>query len=405
MTGHAETTVQQILANERFRRAAETLAAEHDRTVGDIIRLTEIEAPSFNENVRAQTWHDMAKAHGLDDLEIDAEGNVTGIRRGIGNGPLICVAAHLDTVFPGGTDVKVRREGTKLFAPGVGDDTRSLAVLLAWLRALDAAKIDTRADILFVADVGEEGTGDLRGMRHLFQRGRYKDRISAFITVDSPNMERIVTGGVGSKRYRVTFKAPGGHSYGAFGVVNPMFAMADAISRLGRVPVPAEPKTTYSASVTGGGTSINSIPNSVWTDFDLRSVSVRELNELEARFLRIIDAAVAAENDIRSTRNGPVSAEITPIGDRPAGHTSESHELVRFAQAAINAKGFETRFESSSTDANIPMSLGIPAIRIGSGGTGAREHSLEEWIDVEPDSSLRGMEAGLATLLAVAGVV
>jgi tripeptide aminopeptidase len=405
MTGHAETTVQQILASERFRRAAETLAAEHDRTVGDIIRLTEIEAPSFNENVRAQTWHDMAKAHGLDDLEIDAEGNVTGIRRGIGNGPLICVAAHLDTVFPGGTDVKVRREGTKLFAPGVGDDTRSLAVLLAWLRALDAAKIDTRADILFVADVGEEGTGDLRGMRHLFQRGRYKDRISAFITVDSPNMERIVTGGVGSKRYRVTFKAPGGHSYGAFGVVNPMFAMADAISRLGRVPVPAEPKTTYSASVTGGGTSINSIPNSVWTDFDLRSVSVRELNELEARFLRIIDAAVAAENDIRSTRNGPVSAEITPIGDRPAGHTSESHELVRFAQAAINAKGFETRFESSSTDANIPMSLGIPAIRIGSGGTGAREHSLEEWIDVEPDSSLRGMEAGLATLLAVAGVV
>ena len=381
------------------------MATEHDRTVDDIIRLTEIEAPSFNESVRAQTWHDMAKAHGLDDLEIDAEGNVTGIRRGIGNGPLICVAAHLDTVFPGGTDVKVRREGTKLFAPGVGDDTRSLAVLLAWLRALDAAKIDTRADILFVADVGEEGTGDLRGMRHLFQRGRYKDRISAFITVDSPNMDRIVTGGVGSKRYRVTFKAPGGHSYGAFGVVNPMFAMADAISRLGRVPVPAEPKTTYSASVTGGGTSINSIPNSVWTEFDLRSVSVRELNELEERFLRIVDAAVAAENDIRSTRNGPVSAEITPIGDRPAGHTSESHELVRFAQAAINAKGFETRFESSSTDANIPMSLGIPAIRIGSGGTGAREHSLEEWIDVEPEASLRGMEAGLATLLAVAGVV
>ncbi len=183
--------------------------------------LTEIEAPSFNETARAQTWFDMAKAHGLTDLEIDAEGNVTGLRRGIGNGPLICVAAHLDTVFPAGTDVKVRREGTRLLAPGIGDDTRSLAVLLAWLRAMDAAAIQTRADILFVADVGEEGTGDLRGMRHLFQRGRYKDRISTFITVDSPNMERIVTGGVGSKRYRVTFNAPGGHSYGAFGVVNP----------------------------------------------------------------------------------------------------------------------------------------------------------------------------------------
>jgi tripeptide aminopeptidase len=404
MSDHAETTVQRIFNSETFRRAAEVLAAEHDRTVEDIIRLTEIESPSFQETERARTWFEMAKAHGLTDLEIDAEGNVTGIRRGIGNGPLICVAAHLDTVFPSGTDVKVRREGTKLFAPGIGDDTRGLAVLLAWLRAIDAAGIDTRADILFVADVGEEGTGDLRGMRHLFQRGRYKDRISAFITVDSPNMERIVTGGVGSKRFRVTFNGPGGHSYGAFGVVNPMFAMADAISRLGRVPVPSSPKTTYSASVTGGGTSINSIPNSVWTEFDLRSELPRELIGLVERFIAIVHAAVAAENDIRSTRNGPVTVEIVPIGDRPAGHTSPSHELVQFAKAAINAKGFETRFDASSTDANIPMSMGIPAIKIGSGGTGAREHSLDEWIDVAPDASLRGMEAGLATLLAVAGV-
>jgi acetylornithine deacetylase/succinyl-diaminopimelate desuccinylase-like protein len=405
MSDHAETTVQRILASAAFRRAAEVMAAEHDRTVDDIIRLTEVEAPSFQESERAQTWFEMAKAHGLSDLEIDAEGNVTGMRRGIGNGPLICVAAHLDTVFPAGTDVKVRREGTKLFAPGVGDDTRSLAVLLAWLRAMDAAAIATRADILFVADVGEEGTGDLRGMRHLFQRGRYKDRISAFISVDSPNMERIANGGVGSKRYRVTFRAPGGHSYGAFGVVNPLFAMADAISRLGRVPVPTQPRTTYSASVTGGGTSINSIPNAVWTEFDLRSESIRVLGELEARFLEIVQAAVAAENDVRSTRNGPVTVEIQKIGDRPAGYTSESHELSRFAKAAINAKGIETRFTASSTDANLPMSLGIPAIMIGSGGSGGREHSLEEWIDVEPDASLRGMEAGLATLLAVAGMV
>jgi acetylornithine deacetylase/succinyl-diaminopimelate desuccinylase-like protein len=184
-----------------------------------------------------------------------------------------------------------------------------------------------------------------------------------------------------------------------------MFAMADAISRLGRVIVPRDPKTTYSASVTGGGTSINSIPNSVWTEFDLRSASIRELNALEQRFLEIVRAAVAAENDIRSTRNGPVTAHIEPIGDRPAGHTSESHELVQFAQAAIRAKGFDTRCDASSTDANIPMSMGIPAIKIGSGGSGAREHSLDEWIDVEPATSLRGMQAGLATLLAVAGVL
>lgn len=404
MTDHAQTTIRQIMDSPAFRTAVETLANEHERTVQDIITLTETESPPFQENARARAWFEMARAHGLQDLEIDAEGNVTGLRRGIGNGRLICVAAHLDTVFPAGTDVKVRREGTKLFAPGVGDDTRSLAVILAWLRALQAAGISTRDDILFVADVGEEGLGDLRGMRHLFQHGKYKDRISAFITVDSPDMERIVTGGVGSKRYRVTFNGPGGHSYGAFGLVNPMFAMADAVSRLGRVPVPGKPKTTFSASVTGGGTSINAIPNSVWTDFDLRSESPSELNRLERTFLEIVDAAVLAENAIRSTRNGRVTVEIRKVGDRPAGATSESHELVRFAHAAIEAHGFETRFEYSSTDANIPMSLGIPAIKIGSGGYGGRAHSLEEWIDVEPDASVRGMAAGLATILAMAGV-
>jgi acetylornithine deacetylase/succinyl-diaminopimelate desuccinylase-like protein len=404
MTDHAQTTIRQIMDSPAFKTAVATLTAEHDRMVQDIITLTEIESPPFNENVRAKAWMEMARAHGLTDLEMDEEGNIAGMRRGAGNGKLVCVAAHLDTVFPGGTNVKVRREGTKLFAPGVGDDTRSLSVILAWLRALDAAGITTRDDILFVADVGEEGLGDLRGMRHLFQKGQYKDRISAFITVDSPDMDRIVTGGVGSKRYRVTFNGPGGHSYGAFGLVNPMFAMADAVSRLGRVPVPAKPKTTFSASVTGGGTSINAIPNSVWTDFDLRSESPAELDRLEQRFLEIVEAAVQAENAMRSTHNGPVAAEVVKIGDRPAGSTSESHELVRFAQAAITAQGFETRFEYSSTDANIPMSLGIPAIKIGSGGYGGRAHSLEEWIDVEPDASLRGMTAGLATVLALAGV-
>jgi acetylornithine deacetylase/succinyl-diaminopimelate desuccinylase-like protein len=405
MTDQAATKTRRIIDSAPFKAAAATLAAEHDRTVADIITLTETPSPPFKESVRAAKFLEMARAHGLEDLEIDAEGNVTGIRRGIGNGPMICVAAHLDTVFPEGTNVTVRREGTKLFAPGIGDDTRSLAVLLAWLRALDAAAIETRADILFVADVGEEGLGDLRGMRHLFGKGRYKDRISAFITVDSPDMDRIVTGGVGSKRYRVTFEGPGGHSYGAFGVVNPMFAMADAITRLGRLDLPARPKTTYSASVTGGGTSINAIPNAVWTEFDLRSEAAGNLASLEERFFGLLEAAVAAENAARSTRNGPIVHKIQPIGDRPAGHTSEHADLVRLARAAIEAHGITTEFEYSSTDANIPMSLGIPAIRIGSGGSGGRAHSLEEWIDVEPTESIRGMTAGLAALLAVADMV
>ena len=217
-------------------------------------------------------------------------------------------------------------------------------------------------------------------------------------------MDRIAVGGVGSKRYRVTFKGPGGHSYGAFGLVNPMFAMADAIARLGRIDVPASPKTTYSASVTGGGTSINSIPNAVWTEFDLRSESPDELMRLEAIFLNLVDKSVAAENAVRSTQNGPVTAEVTKIGDRPAGRTDEACDLVRLAHAAISAHGFRPGFEVSSTDANIPMSLGIPAIKIGSGGTGGRGHSLDEWIDVAPEPSIRGMAAGLTTVLAIAGI-
>jgi tripeptide aminopeptidase len=405
MPTDATTTIDQIIASPAFQTAKATIAAEHDRMIEDLITLTEIEAPSFNEDVKAQVWMQMARAHGLEDVAIDAEGNVTAIRRGGGNGALVCIAAHLDTVFPAGTNVKVRREGNKLFAPGIGDDTRSLSVLLAWVRALDAAGIRTRADILFVADVGEEGPGDLRGMRYLFQKGPYKDRIDAFITVDSPDMDRIATGGIGSKRYRVTFRGPGGHSYAAFGLVNPMYAMARAVDQLSRLEVPTNPRTTFSASVTGGGTSINSIPDAVWTDFDLRSASARELDRLEAEFLSIVDASVAAENATRSIAQGPVTADIKLTGDRPAGSTDTNSELVRLAHAAISAHGFEPTFEASSTDANIPMSLGIPAIRIGSGGTGGRAHSLEEWIDVTPEVSIPGMAAGLATLLGVAGVL
>jgi tripeptide aminopeptidase len=347
MTTQAMSIIRQVMASEAYRNSVATLIAEHDRTIEDIVTLTQIAAPPFQEEARASAFLAMAKALGLQNLEIDTEGNVTGLRPGVGSGPLICVAAHLDTVFPAGTDVTVRRDGTKLYAPGVGDDTRSLAVLLAWLRAMDAAAVRTRADLLFVADVGEEGQGDLRGMRHLFQNGPYKERISAFITVDSPDIEHIATGGVGSKRYRVTFNGPGGHSYGAFGLVNPMFAMADAIARLGRITVPASPKTTYSASVTGGGTSINSIPNTVWTDFDLRSESAAELARLEATFLDLMAKSVAAENAARSTRNGAVTTDIAKIGDRPAGRTAEDSDLVRLAQAAIGAHGFQPRFETS----------------------------------------------------------
>ncbi len=400
----ADATIARLLAHPRFRDAVAVMEREHDRTVADIITLTEIPAPPFAEERRAAAYLAMLRDHGLEEVEQDAIGNVMGRRRGTGNGQTVVVAAHLDTVFPAGTDVRVRREGTKLFAPGVGDDTRSLAVNLAFLRAMDAAGIRTRSDILFVGDVGEEGLGDLRGVRHLFLAGRHRDRIDAFFTVDSPEVDRIVTGGIGSKRYRVTFRGPGGHSFAAFGLVNPAYAMARAMLTLAELAAPDAPQTTHCASVLGGGTSVNAIPDEVWMEVDLRSQSAAELARLEAEFLAGVAAAAAAENAARSTREGAVTVEATSIGDRPAGETAPDAAIIQFATAAVAAHGFTPQHAFSSTDANIPMSLGIPAIKIGSGGSGGRAHSLEEWIDVEPRESLRGMSASLAAILAVAGM-
>ena len=397
-------TVAAIAGHPAFAIARARLRAEHDRTVQDIVTLTEIPAPPLAEAARAGAYLEMLRDHGLDEVEQDEVGNVMGRRRGFGNGGTLVVAAHLDTVFPAGTDVTVRREGTRLLAPGVGDDTRSLAVNLAFIRAMDAAAIRTRADILFVGDVGEEGLGDLRGIRHLFNHGRHAGKIDAFLTVDSPEVERIVTGGVGSKRYRVVFKGPGGHSFGAFGLVNPMYAMAAAAQGIGAIVVPRRPQTTHCVSIVGGGTSINAIPNEVRMEVDLRSRDADELARLEAEFRRIVAGAVAGENAARDTRDGPVTAVIEPIGDRPAGGTDHASAIVQAATAAVAHHGYRVSYEDSSTDANIPMSLGIPALRIGSGGTGGRAHSLDEWIDVEPEESLRGMSASLLTILAVAGM-
>ncbi|WP_137124510.1 M20/M25/M40 family metallo-hydrolase [Roseomonas sp. HF4] len=397
-------TIAAIRADARFARASETLAAEHERTVQDLITLTEIPAPPFAEDQRASAYLDMLKAHGLEEVEQDEIGNVMGIRRGFGNGDMLVVAAHLDTVFPAGTDVRVKREGTRLMAPGIGDDTWSLAVNLAYLRAMDAAGIRTRHDILFVGDVGEEGLGDLRGVRHLFEKGRHRGRLRAFLTVDSPNVDGIVSGGVGSRRYRVTFRGPGGHSYSAFGLVNPMYAMAEAARGLAAVPVPVEPPTTHCVSVVSGGTSINAIANAVTIEVDLRSASAAELARLDGRFLAIVEQAVATENAARSTRAGVITAEIQRVGDRPAGETPKGAPIRDLAAAAVAAEGYRPSFEFSSTDANVPMSLGIPALKIGAGGRGGRAHSLDEWLDVEPLEVLRGMRSSLATILALAGM-
>ncbi len=395
-----------VLQSDAYKAVYAILDRDHDRLVAEIIKLTEIPAPPFKEAARAAAYRDMMKDAGLQDVEIDGEGNVTGVFRGTGpaGGPVTMIAAHLDTVFPEGTDVTVRREGTKLFAPGIGDDTRSLAVLLAYARAMKEANVTVLQDIVFVGNVGEEGPGDLRGVRFLMTKGKYKDRIKTFFSMDGTEADRLVTGGVGSKRYRVTFNGPGGHSYGAFGLVNPMAAMSQTVVAFYRIPVPAKPKTTYAASVTGGGTSVNSIPNSVFMEFDMRSENREELARLNQAFLDVVRTSVDGENAARSTKEGPISADIKLIGDRPAGETPATAEVVRNAVAIVRAKGLEPQQSFSSTDSNIPMSMGIPAITIGSGGSSGRGHSLDEWIDVDKAKSLEGASVGLGILLATAEV-
>ena len=402
----ADRTVQRIVQSPSFKTAVATLEREHDRIVGDIVTLTEIPAPPFKEAAKGKAYMAMLKAAGLNDVEMDPEGNVMGLRRGTGpaGAPLVVLAAHQDTVFPEGTAVKVRREGTRLMAPGVGDDTRGLAVLLAYIRALDAAKIQTKSDILFVGNVGEEGPGDLRGMRYLFGKGKYKDRIKAFFSMDGTDAARVTFGAVGSRRYRVAFHGPGGHSYGAFGIVNPMAAMGRAIDQLYLTKVPAQPRTTYAASVVGGGVSVNSIPADVWLEVDMRSESKDELAKLDAHFMAILKEAAEHENASRDTRFGKVTVTPKLIGERPTGATSEDALIVRTTAAAVRAAGYTPSLGASSTDANIPISLGIPAVTIGSGGAGGRAHSLDEWIDVAKPESVKGMTVGLAAVLAMAGV-
>jgi tripeptide aminopeptidase len=406
-TPDAAASVSRVVNSPRFGQAMAAIDRDHERLVSEIITLNEIPAPPFMEEKRGAAYLEMLRQHKLTSVERDDIGNVMGIRRGTSapGGPLVAVFAHLDTVFPEGTDVKVKREGTRLTAPGIGDNTRSLAVLLAIIRAMDEAGIRTTTDILFVGNVGEEGLGDLRGTKHLLLKGKYKDRIKQFIAVDGAGEgTSVVNGGVGSKRYRVAFKGPGGHSYGAFGLVNPAFAMGAAMHKFSTIKVPATPKTTFNVGVVGGGTSVNSIPFETWMEVDMRSESPLELEKVETAFLMMVRQAVDEENKARSTREGALAADVKLIGDRPSGQTKPETPLVQIALAASKVAGLTPQLTFSSTDANVPISMGLPAIRLNSGGRGDRAHALEEWIDVEKGSSLRGIGVLLATLITIAGV-
>jgi acetylornithine deacetylase/succinyl-diaminopimelate desuccinylase-like protein len=366
------------------------LDSQYDQVIADLIRITETPAPPFKEQVRAELFAAMLRDAGLDDVTIDAEGNVLALRPGTANGPVFVVSAHLDTVFPEGTPIKVTREGDRLMAPGIGDDSLGLASILAWVRLLEAEGVATRHPILFVATVGEEGPGDLRGVRYLFTKSEYAGRIAGFLSIDNADAGRVVNAAVGSRRYRLAFKGPGGHSYGAFGIVNPMAAMAETVSGLYAIDVPSDPKTTYAASVVSGGTSVNTIPDEILLEVDMRSSDPAALAQLEQAMLAAAEAAVAGENAARSVNAGVVTLTPQLIGDRPAGSTAVDHPLVRDAIAASQAAGFTPRLDASSTDANIPMSLGIPALTIGTGAGGGRTHSVDEYLKTGRERFIEG---------------
>jgi tripeptide aminopeptidase len=399
-----DAVVQRIKASASFQQAAAFLDSDYDRFVHELIALTEIPAPPFKEDARGAAYLKMLQDAGLTDVERDPEGNVMGVWKGTGGGTsMLAVLSHLDTVFPEGTNVTVKRNGTRLAAPGIGDDTRALAMMLTAIRAMRAAKLQTRDDILFVGNVGEEGEGDLRGVKYLLTKGKYKDRIRQMIAIDGGEQGNMTTGALGSKRYRVTFKGPGGHSYGAFGMVSPSLAMGNAIAKFSRVQVPAKPKTTFNVGVVGGGTSVNSIPVDVFMEVDMRSESPQELLKIEATFKQLVAQAVEEENKARSTDLGTVSADVKLIGDRPSGRTGDDTILVQTVTSVVKSYGLTPSYETSSTDSNIPISMGIPAVTIGRGGPGGRGHSLDEWTDVEKKGAVRAAEVAVTIFLATAG--
>ena len=408
IVGHAQTpdtVVQRIRGSAEFAQASTFIEGDYDRFVKELIALTEIPAPPFKEQARATAYVEMLRQQGLSDVELDAAGNAMGVRKGTAvTGSMLAILAHLDTVFPEGTDVKVKREGTRLAAPGIGDNTRGLALMLAVVRAMQAGKFQTTSDVLFVGNVGEEGEGDLRGVKYLLRQGKYKDRIKQFIAIDGGEQGSITRGGVGSLRYRVVFKGPGGHSYGAFGLVNPAFAMGSAIARFSRLHVPVEPKTTFNVGVVSGGTSVNSIPSQVSMDVDLRSESCAELKKVNEAFVAVVKQAVDEENGARSTREGRIQADPKLIGDRPCGETPASSPIVQTTTAVVKAFGLTPSYSISSTDSNVPMHMGIPAVTIGRGGPGGRAHAPDEWTDVERKGSVEAVKVAMTVILAVAGI-
>jgi len=391
-------------SNAKVRAALDILKTDNAWTVQQQVELTQIPSPPFKESVRGAEYKRRLEALGLKNVRVDSVGNVIAERRGVGAGPTVVIAGHLDTVFPEGTDVTVKRDGDKLRAPGIEDDDRGLAVVLAVARAFEKAGVQTNGTVYFVGNVGEEGPGNLRGTRHLLTR-ELKGKVNYFITVDGAGLD-ISSRAVGSNRYRVTYKGPGGHSYGAFGIPNPIHALGRAIAGISDIKVPDKPKTTFNVGVISGGTSVNSIAFEAIMEIDMRSEDAKSLATLDAAVDRVLRRSLAGEN-ARWTGARANAAKLTmkidTIGIRPTGAQADASPIVQTALSAAKALGFTSKTEASSTDANIPISMGIPGIRIAGGGKGEGAHSLGEFYEDGPNGYLGPQWAALI-VAALAGV-
>ncbi len=388
----------QLLAAPAVKQLLDAVKADHERSIDDLKMLTEIEAPPFKEQKRAEAFLARLKALGLADARIDAEGNVIGVRKGTGNGPTLLISAHLDTVFPAGTDVKVKEHDGKLHAPGISDDTRGLSVLLSWLKVLNDNKVQTVGNLMFVGNVGEEELGNLRGMKVIF---RDQPDIDGMVGLEPAADGNVLVLGTASHRYEVTFKGPGGHSYAAFGQVpSAIHGMGRAIAKIADIKTPSFPKTTFTVGTVSGGTSVNTIAPDARMAVDIRSDDMGALLDTEKKVLAAIDEAVADENKRWSVTTLSASSKL--IGDRPGGRTGSDSVIVEAAVRSNAAFGHKTLLTGASTDANVPMSLGIPAIIISGGGKTGGFHALSEWIDVT--DGWRGAQNALVTVLGLVGV-
>lgn len=396
---------ERLLKMPEVKSAIDAARAREAQLIEEQIRLCEIPAPPFAETKRAEAYKKLFEDLGLQRVRIDKVGNVLGERPGLAARPHLVFSAHLDTVFPEETNVRVTREGTILKGPGIGDDCRGLAVVLGVIRALNEMRIQTPGTITFVGTVGEEGLGDLRGVKHIFGE-ELEGQVDRFVSVDGTGLG-ITHIGVGSRRYRVRYKGPGGHSYGAFGLANPIHALGRAIGAISDIQVPREPKTTFNVGRIGGGTSINAIAFEAWMEVDMRSADVAALQSLDATFLEAVDDAAIAENArwanegvmLSTARGNPkISVEKDLVGDRPAGRVAADAPIVQASVSATRALGLAIELGEGSTDANIPMRLGIPAVTIDGGGRGTGAHALEETFDTT--NSWQG--TARAILLAIA---